>query len=145
MEVRLSDEDVDRIAEAVVARARDELEVDSLMLHSLPYLHGSPGIVVNEARAKASPCKCVEYKPGKKLCWSPGIIGALTDEQETLYCPITEKVERPGTVSRMAKWQEAVDTCKVEIASIPEEKGEERVTTWLSCMSRELTARGIEV
>jgi len=143
MEVRLSDEDVDRIAEAVVAEARDELEIDGLMLHSLPYLHGSPGIVVNEPRAKTTPCKCVEYKPGKKLCWSPGIIGALTDEQEELYCPTTEKVERPGTVSRMAKWQEAVDACKEEIALIPEEKGKERLVAWLRGMSRELTARGI--
>ena len=140
----MSNEDVDRIAEAVVVRARDELEIDSLMLHSLPYLHGSPGVVVNEDRAKATPCKCVEYKPGKKLCWSPGIIGALTDEQEALYCPTTIAVERPGTVSRMEKWQEAVDTCKIEIASIPEEKGEERVTEWLNCMSRELKARGVE-
>ena len=140
----LSEEDVNRIAEAVVERAREEVEIDSLMLHSIPYIAGSPGIVVDESKAKASPCKCVEYKPGKKLCWSPGIIGALTDEQEELYCPTMVTVDRPGTVSRMEKWQEAVDTCKLEIASIPVEKGEERMTTWLSCMSRQLRARGVQ-
>jgi len=139
----LSDEDVNRIAEAVVEKAMQDVGTDALMLHSLPYLHGSPGIVVNEPRAKTTPCKCVEYKPGKNLCWSPGIIGALTDEQEELYCPIIEKVERPGTVSRIAKWQEAVDACKGEIALIPEEKGKERMVAWLSCMSRELTSRGV--
>ena len=140
----LSDEDVNRIAEAVVEKAAGDVGIDALMLHSIPYLHGSPGILVDEERARRTPCKCVEYKPGKKLCWSPGIVGALTDEQETLYCPTTIAVERPGTVRRMEKWQEAVDTCKAEIASIPEGKGEERMTNWMRCMSRELKVRGIE-
>ncbi len=140
----LSDEDVERIATAVVEKAREDVTIDVLMLHSIPYLHGSPGIVVDEDKAKRTACKCVEYKPGKKLCWSPGIIGALTNEQETAYCPTTIAVERPGTVSRMEKWQEAVDTCKAEIATIPVEKGEERMTTWMRCMSTELKARGIE-
>jgi len=141
---KLSDEEVNRIAEAVVERAAKDVGIDALMLHSIPYLHGSPGILVNEERARRTPCKCVEYKPGKKLCWSPGIIGALTDEQEATYCPTTLAIERPGTVSRMEKWQEAVDTCKAEIASIPEEKGEERMTTWMRCMSRELKTRGVK-
>jgi len=128
---------------AISARLEDE-EWTSLMLHAMPYLHGSPGIVVDEEKAKRTACKYVEYKPGKRLVWSPGIIGALTDEQERMYCPTMLAVERPGTVERMRKWQEAVDTCKLEIASIPEAKGEERMTAWMRCMSRELTARGID-
>lgn len=143
----LTREDVKEIAIAtadeIMSRER-EREHDSLMLHSVPAAFGSPGIVVNEAVAKASPCRCVEYKPSKFLCWSPGIVGALTDEQEKLYCPTIEKIERPGMVERMSKWQEAVDACKVEIAAIPEAEGERRVTTWLRCMSRGLTLRGIE-
>ena len=128
-------------ADEVMLRVR-ERERDSLLLNSIPYAFGSPGIVVNEAVAKASPCRCVEYKPGKSLCWSSGVIGALSDEQEKLYCPTIEKVERPGTVERMKNWQEAVDVCKAEIEPIP--KGE-RLEPWLSCMSRELATHGVEV
>ncbi|MBA7703328.1 hypothetical protein ES703_112110 [subsurface metagenome] len=69
------------------------------------------------------------------------MVGALSDEQEKLYCPTVEKIERPGTVERMRNWQEAVDVCKAEIEPIP--KGE-RLEPWLSCMSRELETRDIE-
>lgn len=140
----LTDEEIDRIAERVAEKAVEKLDVENLLLHSMPYLHGSPGIVVDEERAKASACKCVEYKPGKRLCWSPGIIGGLTDEQERTYCPTMIEIERPGTVGRMRKWQESVDACKAELAKIPEAAGEERARTWMRCMSRELAARGVE-
>lgn len=127
-------------ADEVMARVR-EREHDSLMLHSVPSAYGSPGIVVNEATAMASPCRCIEYRPGKKLCFSKGIVGALSDEQEKIYCPTTEKLESPGLEKRLEGWMESVGTCKAEIATIP--KGE-RLEPWLSCMSRELAAHGVE-
>lgn len=130
--IRTADEVMERIKEG---------ELDSLLVHSTPYAYGSPGIVVDEALAKVTPCRCIEYRPGKKLCFSKGIIGTLSDEQEKLYCPTTEKLESPGLEKRLEGWMESVDTCKIEIANIP--KGE-RLKPWLSCMSRELKARGIE-
>lgn len=129
-----------RTADEVIERIR-EREHDSLMLHSIPYSEGSPGIVVDEALAKTTPCQCLEYRPGKKLCFSKGIIGALSDEQETIYCPTTVPLESPGLERRMESWMRAVGTCKAEIAGIP--KGE-RLEPWLSCMSRELAARGVK-
>ncbi len=128
------------VADEVVARIR-EGEHDSLMLHSVPYAYGSPGIVVNETLAKATPCHCIEYKPGKKLCFSKGIVGALSDEQEKLYCSTTEEMESPGLEKRLKHWGESIETCKTEIAEIPPG---ERLEPWLSCMSRELSARGVE-
>ena len=136
----LTNEEVDRIATQVVERLGEE----NLLLHSVPYINGSPGLVVDEARARATPCRCVEYSPNKRLCWSRGIIGALTDEQEQTFCSAIYDINRPGTVERMRKWQESVDTCKGELARIPEASGQERVTTWLQCMSRELTSRGVQ-
>ena len=129
-----------RTADEVMERIR-ERDHDSLMLHSTPYMHGSPGIVVNEATAMASPCRCIEYRPGKKLCFSKGIVGGLSDEQEKLYCPTTEALESPGLEKRLEGWMESVETCKAEIAAIP--KGE-RLEPWLGCMSRELAAKGVE-
>jgi len=127
------------VAHEVVTALR-EADYDSLMLHSIPYMHGSPGIVVHEDVAKVSPCRCIEYQPGKKLCFKSGIIGALSDAQEATYCPTWEKMESPGLERRLAGWMEAKDICKAEIAPIP--KGE-KLAPWLTCMSRELSARGI--
>ncbi|MBA7469157.1 hypothetical protein ES707_04423 [subsurface metagenome] len=111
-----------------------------LMLHSLPYSEDRQGIVVNEAEAKASPCRCTEYRPGKKLCFSKGIIGALSDEQKESYCPTTVFVESAGLEKRFEDWMESIGTCRTEIAGIV--KGE-RLDPWLGCMSRELTAKGM--
>lgn len=127
-------------ADEVMARVR-EREQDSFMLHSIPYAYGSPGIVVDEAKAKATPCRCIEYKLGKKLCFSKGIVGALSDEQEEIYCPTVEALESPGLEKRLKDWRGAVEICKAEIAEIP--KGE-RLEPWLKCMSRELAATGVE-
>ncbi|GAJ10337.1 unnamed protein product [marine sediment metagenome] len=136
----MNDREINEIAEKVAEKLSEDMLVGSLMLHSVPYQEGSPGIVVNEAIAMASPCRCIEYRPGKKLCFSKGVVGALSDAQETLYCPTTEKLESPGLQKRLDNWMEAVKTCKVEIASIP--KGE-RLEPWLNCMSRELATKGI--
>ncbi|MBA7684767.1 hypothetical protein ES703_93176 [subsurface metagenome] len=124
-------------ADEVIARQR-ELELDSLMLHSTVYIHGSPGIVVNEAVAKSSPCRCFEYEPGKKLCFSKGIVGALSDEQEEIYCPSVEELKSPGLEKRLKSWMGAVTICKAEIKTIPEG---EKLEPWLSCMGRELAAQ----
>jgi len=134
-------EEIQSIAAKVAEKLSENIAVGNLLLHSVPYQEGSPGIVVNEATAMASPCRCIEYRPGKKLCFSKGIIGALSDEQEAIYCPVTEELESPGIEKRLKDWMDAVETCKAEIAPIP--KGE-RLEPWLSCMSRELKARGIE-
>ncbi len=140
----LSNEEITEIAtktaDEVMERIR-EREHDSLLLNSVPYAFGSPGIVVNEALAMATPCRCLEYRPGKKLSFSKGIIGALSDEQEKIYCPTTVPLESPGLERRLESWMESVETCKAEIAEIP--KGE-RLEPWLSCMSRELAAHGVE-
>jgi len=129
-----------RTADEVMERVREQ-ESDSLLLHSTPSAYGSPGVVVNEAVAMASPCRCIEYRPGKKLCFSRGVVGALSDEQEKVYCPTTVPLESPGLEKRLKGWMESVEVCKAEIAPIP--KGE-RLKPWLGCMSRELSAKGIE-
>ena len=64
------------------------------------------GILVDEAAAKGSPCRCylIPKAGGRetKICFSKGIIGALSPEQIEKYCPtslelksgpLTKKVE----------------------------------------------------
>lgn len=137
----MNDREIDEIAEKVAEKLSEDMLVGNLLLHSVPYQEGSPGIVVNEAIAMASPCRCIEYRPGKKLCFSKGVVGALSDEQEEIYCPTVEELKSPGLEKRLKSWMGAVTICKAEIEHIP--KGE-RLGPWLGCMSRELRARGLE-
>jgi len=113
----------------------------SLMLHAVAEMYEPGGIVVDEAKARATPCSCVEYKPDKYWCTSPGIVGALTDEQEGLYCNPREVIERPGIKERMAKWAESVEICR---AQLPPTDGQTRLEIYLNCMSRELKKVGVE-
>ncbi len=101
----------------------------------------SPGIVINEERAKATPCKCFTYK-GKDYCYSPGIIGMLEQEQEPAYCPTKEYEVRPGIKQRFEEFAEAAEAAHKKIEEIP--KGE-RLIPWLTEMGKELRARGVEV
>jgi len=149
----------------------------SLMLHAVAEMYGPGGIVVDEVKARATSCECVEYKPakyiavdnafnranypeeigkvydsppsyvavekveGKFWCTSKGVVGALTDEQERIYCNPREMVERPGVKERMIKWVEAVDICR---AQLPPTDGRTRLEVYLNCMSKELTKAGEE-
>ena len=101
----------------------------------------SPGIVINEERAKATPCKCFTYK-GKDYCYSPGIIGMLEAGQVPTYCPTKEYEVRPGIKQRFEEFAEAAEAAHEKIEEIP--KGE-RLIPWLTEMGKELKAKGIEV
>ena len=101
----------------------------------------SPGIVINEERAKASPCKCFTYK-GRDYCYSPGIIGMLEAGQVPTYCPTKEYEVRPGIKQRFEEFASAAEAAHERIEEIP--KGE-RLIPWLTEMGKELRARGVEV
>ena len=99
----------------------------------------SNGILYNEERAKAGPCKCFEYEiRGEKrlFCWAPGIIGALSKEQIEKYCPPEKRVMKPREEipKRFSKFIEASEACKG--LPLPER---------LECMSREAERRGIKI
>lgn len=110
---------------------------DNLLLHSVPYIEGSPGIAVDENAAKATPCTC--YGP---VCFSKGIVGALSSSQKEWACNPRIEGKSPGMERRLKHWKEAVSTCKAEIEEYP--KGE-RLMPWLTCMGRELPKKGIEI
>jgi len=109
----------------------------------LPSMEGSPGIVVDEGVARAAPCTRFDLGEGKELVFSKGVVGGLDEGQRALYCP--ETITQPLSEEqqrRLRGWRESADVCKGEIAEIP--KGE-KLQPWLGCMSRELSARGMEL
>jgi len=134
----LSDEDIDRVADAVVERFKED---ENLLLHSVPYVEGSPGIVVDTNVAARTPCKCARVD-GSEICFSKGIIGGMSEGQKEAYCTVKIPFESPRLEHRIKEFKEAVAEAKEKIKGVP--KGE-RLEPWLKAMSEELGERGIEI
>lgn len=93
------------------------------------------GILYEEERARAGPCKCFEYEiRGEKrsYCWAPGIIGGLSKSQIEEYCPPEKRVAVEKKPERFQKFLEASEECKgLDL------KGR------LECMSKALERKGV--
>jgi len=134
----ISDEDIDRIAEAVVEKFKED---ESLLLHSVPYVEGSPGIVVNEDVAARTACKCARVDDSE-ICFSKGIIGGMSEAQKEAYCNPKTYFKSPHLEKRIRGFKEAVAAAKEKIREVP--KGE-RLEPWLKAMSEELVKREISI
>lgn len=69
------------------------------------------GIVVDEDKAKNTPCKCVVFN-GKELCWSPGIIGMLRQDQIAKYCPTKKYEEAPKLKAHLEEFKKVAKETK---------------------------------
>ena len=104
---------------------------------------GSPGAVLDEARAVGSSCKCFGYDD-KDYCFSKGVIGLLTQDQEKKYCALGKNYTvAPGIKKHFAEFSEAAKEAHKKIEDM--KPGMERLETWLEAMGAELGKRGIEV
>ncbi|HEX54560.1 MAG TPA: hypothetical protein ENF49_00305 [Candidatus Altiarchaeales archaeon] len=84
------------------------------------------GIVVDERLARTSPCICYQLKdmcddpercPDNFLCFSHGIIGALSNYQDRVYCKDYLIRKSPGIEHRIKKfklWGKIADVCLEE-------------------------------
>jgi len=108
-------------------RIRTRLKVPKVLDYALD------GVVVNPEVARNTACTCYTFKTAKggtgRLCFSKGIIGALTEDQIKQYCPVTVDVDRGSPLSeRVEKFSRAAhEVCAGK--PLPE---------FLECMSREL-------
>ncbi|MCL6577975.1 MAG: hypothetical protein K6T73_01125 [Candidatus Bathyarchaeota archaeon] len=93
------------------------------------------GIVVDDEKAKISPCYMVR---DTNLVFTEGIVGALSEEQKKSYCPTIIEIERPGARLRQQRFSTSVKTCKEKTLNL---KGPERVTEYLKCVSEEARKR----
>jgi len=101
------------------------------------------GIVVDEAKARETPCRCFQIGPTKEahdlLCFSKGVIGTLTNAQDTAYCT-KRNIEPPSPAlkRRITEFTEAAQAASARY------KGE-GITRWLELVGEELDKRGIEL
>lgn len=123
--------------------AAPEIQRDEL-LSFLPASYGQPGVVVNEAQARAS--GCVEYDiGGATLTFSQeGIAGALDESQRALFCPTLERRELPPAQrERYQALRGARDACRAQLAERPPDG--DPVTPWLKCLYLETSQRGYKL
>jgi len=149
----MTPDEIDQVASKVAAKVLNEVSPGVLdpagrgmLLHFTEHEIEGAGLVVNEARAKASPCNCFTYNK-REYCFSPGVIGMMSSaenpEQITEYCEAGKTYEvKPGIKERFESFAEAAEEAHKKIEKIP--KGE-RLAPWLSTMSEELGKRGLEV
>lgn len=137
---------MDNLRKRIVKVLPDEEHgiLDKLLLGSVVEEMGSPGIVVDPELASRTACKCFPLdSTKKKLCFSPGIIGALKyPEQVETYCPTIIEEESPALKERVAKFTEAVEEAHKKVENIP--KGQ-RLEPWLKAVSKSLKVRGLEI
>lgn len=133
-----------RVREIVREEIRIEMPSDhEMLLHFGIEELGSPGLVIDEATARATSCSCFIYK-GRDLCWSRGIIGMLKQEQQEIYCVAGKTYKaQPALIERYTTFAEAAEEAHKKIEAMP--KGRERLEVWLSAMGEELSKRRIEV
>jgi hypothetical protein len=149
----MTESEINEIANKVAAKVLEEISPSvldpggrGLLLHFTEHAIEGGGRVVNEARAKTSPCNCFTYN-GREYCFSPGVIGMMSSkknpEQIDEYCKAGKTYEvKPGIKKRFESFAEAAEEAQEKIEEIP--RGE-RLGPWLSEMSTELEKRGIEL
>ncbi|GAI69318.1 unnamed protein product, partial [marine sediment metagenome] len=76
----MTPEEIDQVANKVAARVLEEVSPSVLdpggrgmLLHFTEHAMNEHALIVDEARAKASPCSCFEYK-GRPYCFTKGAI-----------------------------------------------------------------------
>lgn len=94
------------------------------------------GVVVDQGAARDGACTVIELDVGEPLAFHRGIVGALSGDQQQLYC-MEREVRRPRDEerARIEVFREAAAACA----------DEDTVQDRLACLSRELTRRGASV
>ncbi|GAJ06903.1 unnamed protein product, partial [marine sediment metagenome] len=110
----LSDEEVNRIAEAVVEKAAEDVGIRDIMIGSVM---GKGAIPLYGRETRKEPCACclIDPKgpnaPENRMCTTKGAIGTLSDREEREWCSEINIVA-DGRCARAMSIREAARECK---------------------------------
>ncbi len=109
--MEISEQRIEEIARAAArAVVEEETAKTELPFHIAEHEAVGHGLVVDEARAEATPCKCFEFDD-TRFGWSPGVIGLISEkrnpEQFAKYCKETISVS-DGVARRFEQVKTAV-------------------------------------
>ena len=100
---------------------------------------GSPGILMDPALARKTPCKCYTYKGKPKLCFSKGIAGAMSKFQIEEFC---NPLINLGESKQLNAFERAAKKAHKKIEAVPQGKKFEK---WIMEMGKELKDANIDV
>ena len=92
----------------------------------------SPGLVMDPALARRTPCRCYTHEKKPTVCFSEGIIGVLKKDQIKEFCP---KIIDAGPSKRVDAFIDASEKASKSKSLRP----------WLKKMGEELKKKGIEI
>lgn len=123
-----------------------ELDLTSLAIW-MPEAFHEPGviggIVVDEGKARESECRYIPLGETGRLVYSKGVVGALSQDQERLYCDsISEMPVSPAMALRTRLMRDAAVICQQETNHLPEG---ERLEPFMQCLAREAKKSGIKI
>ena len=97
-----------------------------------------PGGIILAGYPDKMPCKCVSFE-GKDFCTRRGVIGTLTQDQNTQLCS-TMEAESDHRLERYKIFRACADKIHPQLANLPQ--GRERLLYWLEHMGECLKAGG---
>jgi hypothetical protein len=109
---------------------------------------GSPGLVMDPGVARSTPCIIMNMGPGRRpYVFSRGVVGALDEEQQALYCQdgVEERFPSEKQQARMVAMEEGAHTCSEEVKAHPPTEAPDALAVYFSCLGRELRSRGVEL
>ncbi|MBA7464961.1 hypothetical protein ES707_00119 [subsurface metagenome] len=114
MTTELSQEDVNRIAEAVVEKAAEDVGVRDIMIGSAM---GEGAIPLYGRETRKEPCSCClidpegPNAPENRMCTTKSAIGTLSDREEREWCSEI-KIVSDGRCARAMAIRKAAKECK---------------------------------
>lgn len=112
----LSDEEVNRIAEAVVEKAMEDVGIRDVIIGSAM---GEGAIPLYGRETRKEPCSCCLIEPEgpnvpeNRMCTTSGMIGTMKDREERELCSVVNIVS-DGRCARARAIKEAARRCKKE-------------------------------
>jgi len=114
MAVELSDEDVNRIAEAVVEKAAEDVGIRDIMIGSAMGKGAIP-LYGRETRKESCSCCLIDPEapniPENRMSTTKGAVGTLSDKEEREWCSEI-KIVSDGRCARAMAIREAARECK---------------------------------
>ncbi|MBA7471428.1 hypothetical protein ES707_06734 [subsurface metagenome] len=114
MVAEVSQEDVNRIAEAVVEKAMEDVGIRDIIIGSAM---GKGAIPLYGRETRKEPCSCclidpeAQNIPENRMCTTKGAIGTLSDREERDWCSEV-KIVSDGRCARAMAIREAARKCK---------------------------------
>lgn len=103
------------------------------------------GIIVDEGAVREGKCDCIPLGDNSHLCYHKGVVGALSREQEVLFCdPSNRQILQvsPELQARQRILKDAAIICQAETTDIPADR---RLEPFMNCLVKLGKKKGLDI